>query len=88
MYYVEIKSASEGLHPNESIVTIETTDCEAEAVIDKSLLVNGNLICIGYPVGRDGFNKYLVELPAETVKGDWRIWVNKLCDKAGRPVGL
>jgi len=41
---------------------------------------------IGYPVGRDEEN-YLVELPRETSRGFWRVWVAK--DKvSGQMVGI
>ena len=85
MMLLKIKRLGEGLHPSETLVSVETREGPAEIAVDTLALRNGTLP-IGWPVGKnDGF--LLVELPRPTVNGARRVWVRKeelIPDKAAR----
>jgi hypothetical protein len=75
MMLLKIKKLGEGLHPSETVVSIETENGPEEVVVDAKSLRNGTLP-VGWPVGkRAGF--LLVELPRPTVTGARRVWVRK-----------
>ena len=75
MHYLRIKRDGTGMHPREVIVEITTRDgVEHAPIFDHNL--KDDLLPIGYPVGASG-DFYLVELPNETTRGKWRIYVNK-----------
>lgn len=61
------------MHPRERIVEIDTLDGVEEVPVDVSKIV-GEFLMIGYPVGQRG-EDVLVELPQETARGHWRVWV-------------
>lgn len=72
---VRVEQVGGGLHPSEVVVAINTRTGREELSIDGSSL-QGSTLDIGWPVGQeDGY--YLVELPAETFRGYWRVWVPK-----------
>jgi hypothetical protein len=85
MMLLKIKRIGVGLHPSETLVSVETKEGPAEIAVDTRALRNGTLP-IGWPVGKnDGF--LLVELPRPTVNGARRVWVRKeelIPDKAAR----
>ena len=85
MMLVKVKDVSEGLHPSEIFVSVETRNGPEELAVSAESLRNGTLR-IGWPVGREG-DFYLVELPRPTVRGFSRVWVRKeelIPDRAGR----
>ena len=70
---VQIESLGEGLHSGEIVIALDTKSGREELVVDKDHL-SGDTLEIGYPVGQeDGY--YLIELPNETFRGSWRVWV-------------
>jgi hypothetical protein len=70
---VPIKQIGPGQHPSEEVVQLETKDGPANLVVDKRSIEN-NTLDVGYPIGaRNGY--LLVELPCETMTGEWRVWV-------------
>lgn len=73
MSRLAIKGQGTGMHPGECLVVIETKDGEEELFVDRSI-VTGESIPVGYPVGRSN-GHVLVELPRETMRGKWRVWV-------------
>jgi hypothetical protein len=75
MRIVRVKRVGEGLHPNEVIVAVTTTDGTEELVVHKRSLGTGDTLLIGYPIGGDDKNNLLIELPRETVRGSSRVWV-------------
>lgn len=71
---LRVEKVGDGPGPSEVIVSVATSTGSLEQlVIDISSLSSG-FVDVGYPVGRDQQN-YLVELPRETVRGAWRVWV-------------
>jgi hypothetical protein len=77
----------EGLHPSETIISVETKDGPEQVAVDAKSLRNGTLP-IGWPIARHG-NFLLVELPRPTVSGARRVWVRKeelISDKAARKI--
>jgi hypothetical protein len=81
MMLVKVKDISEGLHPSEIFVSVETRDGQEELAVSAKALRNGTL-----PVGKEG-DFLLVELPRPTVRGFSRVWVRKeqlVPEKKGR----
>jgi len=75
MMLLKIKRLGEGLHPSETLVSVETRDGPEQIAVDTKSLRNGTLP-VGWPVGKaSGF--LLVELPRPTVTGAQRVWVKK-----------
>ena len=72
---VMVEEVGKGLHPSEVLVKIETVQGPQELLIDKRSLKQ-NTIEVGYPIAQQ--DKYrLIELPAETTGGAWRVWVDE-----------
>jgi hypothetical protein len=72
---VKVEEVGQGMHPSEVLVKIETLHGPQELVVDKRSL-RQNTIEVGYPVAQQ--DKYsLIELPAETTGGVWRVWVDE-----------
>ena len=72
---VKIQEISKGLHPSEVVVQIQTVEGPERLVVDRRSIDHGS-IDIEYPVGNSN-GHYLIELPRETTRGFWRIWVAK-----------
>ena len=72
---LKIREIGGGLHPSEVIVEIDTAEGTDKLVID-SASIQGSAIEVGFPVGKRN-GHFLVELPAETSRGKWRVWVAK-----------
>lgn len=71
---LKIKRIAEGLHPSEAVVEIQGEKVE-RLVVDADSIENG-AIEVGSPVGKRN-GHYLIELPRETFRGTWRVWVSK-----------
>lgn len=67
-------SVTDGMGPQESIVTIRTTQGPEEVAV-YSGLVDGRKLQVGRICADDG--RVLVELPRESATGKWRVWVEK-----------
>jgi hypothetical protein len=78
---VKIEEVGAGQHPSEKIVKIETTDGPEQLVVDQRSIQDQSLD-VGYPVGNHN-GHLLVELPRETFRGAWRVWVDKGIVTAG-----
>jgi hypothetical protein len=66
----------EGQHPSETMVSVPTANGSvATTIVDADSFEDGS-IEIGYPVASDA-KRYLVELPRETLTGQWRLWVKR-----------
>jgi len=72
---LKVKNASEGLHPSEIFVEVETRNGAEELAVAANSVRNGTLP-VGWPVGQEG-NFVLVELPRPTVRGFSRVWVRQ-----------
>jgi hypothetical protein len=76
MYRVKVRTVGDGQHPSEAVVSVTTADGkQEELIVDKRSLEGGSLR-IGYPV-RSKAGEFLIELPRETMRGSWRIWVRE-----------
>ena len=82
MYRVKVRTVGVGQHPSEAVVSVNTADGkQEELIVDKRSLEEGWLR-IGYPL-RSQAGQLLIELPRETMRGTWRVWVReKEVDKA------
>lgn len=73
---LKIKQVGPGLHPNEVVISIQTKEGTEQLAVNQRVLQEGLLKLDGFPVGsQDEF--LLVELPQETFRGFWRVWVPK-----------
>lgn len=76
MYRIKVSVDSDGLHPSEVCIKIDTVNGPVYASISRKSLAEDNTIDIGYPISRVGA-KYMVELPREADNGTWRVWVDQ-----------
>lgn len=72
---VKVKEEGDGIHPNEVVVSIPTREGPERLVVHRRS-VHDSALEIGYPISEEGAY-YLVELPRETMRGLWRVWVAK-----------
>lgn len=68
-------ATSGGLHPSEVAVEVITVNGPEGVIIDRRSIEEDS-IDVGYPVGRNK-DHLLVELPSETMRGAWRVWIEK-----------
>lgn len=73
---LKVTTIGDGQHPSESVVMLETADGDSEELIVDKRSIRSNTLRIGYPIRRDG-DRLLVELPRETLRGLWRVWVKQ-----------
>jgi hypothetical protein len=72
---VKCEAVTPGSGPSETVVAIRTTGGYAEEVVVHTSLVERNEVSVA-PLGRnDKENSVLIQLPQESVGGNWRIWV-------------
>jgi len=72
---LRVKDAGEGLDPRERLAEIRSSEGSEYLILDESSVKLGS-IEVGFPIRvRNG--DYLIELPRETVRGAWRVWVPK-----------
>jgi hypothetical protein len=77
MYRVKVQTVGVGQHPSEAVVSVTTAEGKQEQlIVDERSLEGRGSLRVGYPLRSDG-DRYLIELPRETMRGSWRIWVNK-----------
>lgn len=76
MAQVKIEQVREGQHPSEVVVAVRTADGGSEKLVVDKRSIRNDALDVGYPVGEDK-DKLLVELPRESVRGLWRVWVNR-----------
>ena len=72
---VKIEEVGSGQHPSEKIVKVETIDGPEELVVDRRS-IQAHSLDVGYPVSQCN-GHLLVELPRESLRGLWRVWVDK-----------
>jgi hypothetical protein len=70
---LKVTEIGAALHPSEVIVEVRTAEGVERLVIDSISIQNGT-IDVGFPVGKRN-GHLLVELPRESFRGAWRIWV-------------
>lgn len=71
---VKVTEVGRGGHPSEVMVAVATTEGEERLVVHRRSIKEGDTLEIGYPINQKD-QRYLVELPRETLKGLWRVWV-------------
>jgi len=76
MVRVKVQVVEEGQHPNERLVALTTADGVREELIVDRRSIKENTLSVGYPVGEEK-NRLLIELPRETMRGQWRVWVSR-----------
>lgn len=81
MYRVKVRTVGDGQHPSEAVVSVTTAEGkQEELIVDRRSIEptqeGGSTLRIGYPLKRES-GQYLIELPRETMRGAWRIWVDK-----------
>jgi hypothetical protein len=76
MAQVKIEQVREGQHPSEVVVAVRTADGGSEKLVVDRRSIRNDALDVGYPVGEDK-DRLLVELPRESVRGLWRVWVNR-----------
>lgn len=72
--HLKIEQVSEGLHPNEAVIKVETLEGARHLIVSRRS-IDQNRIEVG--VIRENDRSFLVELPRETQLGEWRVWVDK-----------
>jgi hypothetical protein len=75
MARIRVDVVREGQHPSERLIAVKTASGIEHLIVDHRSIDNGT-IDVGYPVGSDDA-RYLVELPRETMNGQWRVWMNR-----------
>jgi hypothetical protein len=73
MARVKISKIGQGQHPSELMISVNTQSGKETLIVDQRS-VQGDSIDVGYPVGGDD-EFLLVELPRETMSGQWRVLV-------------
>jgi hypothetical protein len=74
MAQIKVDEVRKGQHPSEVVVAVKTADGSSERVIVDRRSIRDGMLEIGYPVGYDR-DRLLIELPRESVRGVWRVWV-------------
>ena len=72
---LRVHQVGTGFYPQEVLVQILSVDGEKRMLIDKRAL-KGEFVGVGTPISAAEGNSYLVELPRETIGGEWRVWVS------------
>jgi hypothetical protein len=70
---VKTERQEAGPIPSETVVAIRTTSGSVEEAIVDVTQVDANSVEVGFIEQRG--NDVLVELPRETLRGRWRLWV-------------
>lgn len=73
MSRIRIRKVGDGQHPSEVMIAVNTATGQERLIVDRRSLKN-DTIDVGYPVGGEG-DYLLVELPRETMRGEWRVLV-------------
>lgn len=72
---VLIEEKGTGQHPSEKVVEVKTLEGPEQLIVDKRSIRDRSLD-VGFPVGQQN-GHLLIELPRETLRGLWRVWVDK-----------
>lgn len=72
---LKVDIIGEGLHPSEAVVAIRTVDGTERLRVARRSISNG-MIEVGGPTQAQK-GAFLVELPRETQRGAWRVWVDQ-----------
>ena len=72
---VRIAEVGAGRDVSEKIVMIETVEGSEELAVDLGSIEEQSLD-VGFPVSQQN-GHFLVQLPRETLRGAWRVWVDQ-----------
>lgn len=72
---IHFERLADSSHPNMAVVTVRTRDGQEELEVS-ARSIREDMLDVGCLVGRQG-DFYLVEMPQETFRGCWRVWVHK-----------
>lgn len=72
---LRVRVIGKGMYEDEVLVGVPTRDGEEELLLEHAL-VSDERVEVGSPVGKMN-GHLLVELPRETTRGQWRVWVDK-----------
>lgn len=75
MARIKVRQVGNGLHPSEVVVEVRAAEGERERLVVDRRSLRDDTLGVGYPVGQD-HDRLLVELPRETQRGLWRVWVS------------
>ena len=75
MRHLKVQNIKDALHPSEAVVEVRTQDGSQFVVVSRNALSNDRL-SVSFPLMEEQ-DHYLVQLPAETQSGAWRVWVPK-----------
>ncbi|MGO1076727.1 hypothetical protein [Inquilinus sp. CA228] len=75
MMRVKVETIRQGQHPSELVVALTTADGHREELIVDQRSIKNDTLGVGYPIGKEK-NRLLIELPRETLRGLWRVWVS------------
>jgi hypothetical protein len=78
---VKCKQVQKNIGPSETLIEIETIKGRPEEVIVHNSSLTDDLVEV-YRIAQDG-PSVLVELPRESVVGNWRIWIPQQAVVAG-----
>lgn len=76
MARIKVQILGDGQHPSEALVVVQTANGVQENLIVDRRSIEQSMIEVGYPVGSSD-DRYLIELPRETVNGQWRLWMKR-----------
>ena len=74
--FLKVDRIGIGLHASEIIAAVRTRVGVERFIVNKDAIDASDRVDVGEPVGRRG-EEFLIELPAETTSGTWRVWVPK-----------
>jgi len=72
---VKVEAVTPGPGPSETVVAIQTAGGHAEEVIVHESLVRDHTVTVTELAKDREHASVLIELPQESVEGNWRIWV-------------
>ena len=75
MRHLKVLDISDALHPSEAVVKVRTQEGSQFVVVSRNA-IDDNKLSVSFPLLEEQ-DHYLVQLPAETQSGAWRVWVPK-----------
>jgi hypothetical protein len=75
MLRVKVQKIRNGMHPSEIVVAVALADGGKEEIVVDQRSVKNNSLRVGYPVASKR-DRVLIELPRESTRGLWRVWVS------------
>lgn len=72
---LRVQTIGRGLDRDEVLVVVKTRDGTEEVLLDNTSIKNDR-VEVGSPLGRMN-GHWLVELPRESTRGRWRVWVEE-----------